>query len=409
MLMSFVFRLRQLAARKRSALFLAILSLAFFAGGRELWSAAPDEQDSPEIAQLKAQSQSAFLKGDFAQAIKLDERIAQACQTCPAHRYAVQMLGTLYEDRVVDLNKAIKWDREFLDKYAINEQIPFYKEKIATLQKLLSQEQAFRAYQAIQFAHLEDEALVVRFTEFLKQYPDFQYKDKIESDMAYAYARMDERKKSAQAFQAIASSSKAKLSSADQAEYEAESRYSFMRWGGAVIAWSVIGVLWIAILWMRPWRQLDRRFVRKFLLWPILWLVITAASIPVFLSLEVEGYPVVVPATTVYLAAGLNLVVLLWIMLMLKAPIWQGRPRTMRWLTPVLALAMTCSVFYLWVAYQDNGPWIVDLSIVKYKYWQGEWREWASGRRGQGHSIDKNVKQDQNTPQKSGKGDGDDD
>jgi hypothetical protein len=401
--------MRRCAAGRRFELIFAILSLAIFAPTPKLRSATPAEQDTPKIIQLKEQAQAAFLKGDFAQSARLDEQIAQKCQSCPSHRYAVQMLGTLYEDRVVDLNKAIKWDREFLDKYAINEQISLYREKIASLQKLQAQEQAFKAYQAIKFANPDDEALVARYSEFLKKYPDFQFNAQIESDIGYAYSRMDQRKKSAEAFQAMASSTQTKISGADLVEYETEQRYARMRgaWGWA--AWAVIAALLVAVLWGRPWRGVSRSFARKFLIWPILWVVVTAASIPIFLSLETAGYPIVVPAITIYFAAGLNLVVLLWIMLMLKATFWQGRPRTMRWMSPVLAVAMTTSVFYLWVVYQEQGPHIVDLSIVKYKYWQGEWREWMAGRRGNGHTGDEGNQQGAGTPARSDADGGKDD
>ena len=41
----------------------------------------------------------------------------------------------IYEDNLVDIKKAIKWDREFLENYADSRQVPFYKEKIASLGK----------------------------------------------------------------------------------------------------------------------------------------------------------------------------------------------------------------------------------------------------------------------------------
>ena len=148
------------------------------------------------------------------------------------------MLGTIYEDHIVDVKKAIKWDQEFLEKYAKSGQIPFYKDKIANLEKLRAQEQAFKIYQSIMFANKGDEFMVQKFEALLKEHPDFLLKDKVESELGYAYARMDERKKSALAFQTIAAQGEKKLSSSDTAAYKAENRYWLMRTTWAWVAWA---------------------------------------------------------------------------------------------------------------------------------------------------------------------------
>ena len=74
--------------------------------------------DDPQVTQLRLDAQDAFLKRDYAKAAALDQEIAQKHPDTLARHYAVQMLGTIYEDHIVDIKKAIKWDREFLEKYA---------------------------------------------------------------------------------------------------------------------------------------------------------------------------------------------------------------------------------------------------------------------------------------------------
>ncbi len=337
--------------------------------------AAPD---SPGAEGLKQQSQSAFLKGDYARAAALDLEIAEKFPGSPERRYAVQMLGTMYEDNIVDVKKAIQWNREFLEKYADARQVPFYRDKLATLQKLLDQEQAYKTYQAIRFANLSDEAMIAKFEALLKEHPGFLLKDKVESELGYAYGRLDERKKSAQAFESIASAGPGKLSASDGAAYQTADRYWQMRSNWAAVAWTVIGALWAVVLWMKPWRQISWASAKKFLLWPALWLVIAGAGMPLFYSIETTGYPIVIPGVTVYIAIALNFIVLLWLVLLMHAKLWRSRPRTLRWLSPVLALLMTTSVFYLWVVYQPNGPFIVDVCVVKYNYWKQELGEWKS-------------------------------
>lgn len=344
-------------------------------------------QDSPEAAQLKQDAQNAFLKGDYARAAAINLEIAGKHPGSEARRYAVQMLGTLYENNIVDIKKAIEWDREFLEKYADSRQVPVYTEKLAALVKLIVQQQAFKTYQSIRFAHESDEIMVKKFEALLKEHPDFLLKDKVESELGYAYARMDERKKSALAFQAIASQGENKLSTSDRAAYETVDRYWHMRTTWAFGAWLVIAMLWALVLAMKPWKQLTWPSIRKFLIWPALWVLLTAGSMPLFYSMETTGYPIIIPAATVYTAVGLNLIVLFWLLLLVKGQFWQTRRRAQRWLTPVLALLMTTGVFYLYVVYQQNGPFIADVCAVKYNYWGGELREWKLRHLTQGQSA----------------------
>lgn len=376
-------------------LLLAVLGSVFLLPAARLAA-----QDSPEITQLKQTAQAAFLKSDYKDAEAFDLEIARKYPRSEARRYAVQMLGTLYENNIVDLKNAIKWDREFLDKYADSRQVPVYKDKLASLEKLANQEQAFKTYQSIRFANEGDEAMVKKFEELVKEHPDFFLKDKVESDLAYAYDRMDQRKKSALAFQTIVSEGGEKLSSSDKVAYETERRYWSMRTTWAWVAWAFIAVLWMAVLFMKPWEQFAWAKTRKFLLWPVLWLVVTGASMPLFFSMETEGYPIVIPVTTVLVAVGLNLMVLFWLLLLINGKYWQSRRLAQRWLSPVLTLLMTTAVFYLYVVYQPKGPFIVDVCVVKYDYWRGELREWALRHRAQGHSASKQSSQPTSSPEK---------
>ena len=365
---------------KRCAGLTILLLMLTLSGGLFLPGRGFAAQDSPEATQLKDDAQKAFLKGDFTKAAAINLEIAEKHPGSLARHYAVQMLGTIYEDNIVDIKKAVKWDQEFLEKYADSRQVPFYKDKIASLEKLLNQEQAFKTYQSIEFANKGDEFMVSKFEALLREHPDFLLKDKVERELGYAYARMDDRKKSALAFQALAAQSQTPLSTTDKFAYEKANTYWRMETAWASVAWAVIGVLWAFVLWMRPWNQLTWPSIKRFLIWPALWLVVGAAAMPLFYSMDTTGYPIVIPVTTVLFAVGLNLFVLFWLLLFLKGRIWQNRPRMLRWSSPILALAMTAGVFYLFIVYHPNGPYIVDQCSVKYDYWRGERRNGGSAQ-----------------------------
>jgi len=333
------------------------------------------EQDSPAVNELKQKAQAAFVKGNYAEAAASDEEIARQYPNSQARHYAVQMLGTIYEEHIVDIKKAVKWDREFLKKYADYRQAPFYNDKIASLEKALNQEQAFKTYKAIQFANKGDEFIVKQYEALLKEYPDFLLKADVERELAYAYARMDKRKQSAQEFEALSKTEGNKLSTSDQIALRTANRYWQMTWVWAWLAWAVIVILWTAVLIMKPWKQLTWASTRKFLLWPVLWVVLVCASLPTFYSIETSGYPIVIPDTMVFIAAVLNLIILFWLLLLTRAELWHTRRRTLIWLSPVLTVLMTTAVFYLFVVYQPNGPFITDVFAVKWQYLSGELRE----------------------------------
>jgi len=326
-------------------------------------------QNGSAVNELKQKAQDAYVNGRYAEAAVIDLEIAEKHPESNERRYAVQMLGNLYENNLVDIKKAIKWDREYLEKYAEPRQASFYKEKLASLEKMMNQEEAFKAYQKIRFANQGDEIMVTQLEAFLKEQPDFLLKDKIRSELGYAYARMDKRKQSYLAFQALSSqSAEKKLSTSDQLAYETANRHWQMTSAWSWVAWAVVVVLWALVLLMNPWSRLTWASIRNFLLWPVLWVLLTAVRMPTFYAMETGGYPIIIPDTVVYMVAGLNLTVLFWLLLLTRGKFWQTRRRALCWLSPVLTLLMTTAVLYLFFIYYPNGPAILDIFADTLRY-----------------------------------------
>lgn len=356
--------LRKLVAIGRAPLPVLMLLVSLFF----LPLAGYAAQDGPAVNELKQKAQHAYINGSYAEAEALNLEIAKKHPASEARRHAVQMLGTLYENNLVDIKKAIKWDREFLEKYADPRQVPFYKEKLASLEKLTSQEEAFKTYQAILSADQGDEVMAQKFEALLSAHPEFLLKDKVLSELGYAYTRMDKSRQSYLAFQAISGNNGKKLSSSDQAAYEAAGRHWKETTVWAWVAWAVVAALWAAVLLMNPWKQLTRSSIRNFLIMVFLWALLNAIRMPTFYSIETGGYPIVIPDTVVYTVAGLNLTVLFWLLLLTRGKFWQTRPRALRWLSPVLTLLMTAAVLYLFLVYYPNGPAIIDIFADTFRY-----------------------------------------
>ncbi|HBG04843.1 MAG: hypothetical protein A2075_11405 [Geobacteraceae bacterium GWC2_58_44] len=335
--------------------------------------------EDPVAYGLKKKAQEAFLAGRYAEALADNLEIAEKHPDSDARRYAVQMLGTLYENNLISVGKAIKWHREFLESYADPQQAPFYKEKLAALEKLQHQEQAFAAYQTIRFADKGDQILVEQFEALLARHPDFLMKAEVQRELGYAYARLDKRSESYQAFRNLSGSAGARFSADDRIAYQKAGRHWQVTkvWGG--IAWSVVAALWIAVLMMKPWQRLTRASIRAFLIWALLWLILAGARIPSFYAINSTGDEFLFPAAAVYIAAAVNLPVLLWLMLLTRGKFWQTRPGALRWFSPLLTLLMTTAVCYLFLIHQPDGAKIMDAFTAKYRHWAGEWQSREGG------------------------------
>ena len=107
----------------------------------------------------------------------------------------------------------------------------------------------------------------------------------------------------------------------------------------------------------------------------LLWLLLIAASLPVFYNIDTNGDKIIFHDTAVFLAAGLNLTVLFWLLLLTRGKFWQTRLRALHWVSPLLTLLMTTAVFYLFLIHQPNGPEITDVFAVKYQYLMRELTE----------------------------------
>ncbi|MBJ6724235.1 hypothetical protein [Geomesophilobacter sediminis] len=335
--------------------------------------------DNEEVSEWKQSAQKEFIAGHYEEALPFFLKIAQKRPECQSRRYAVMMLATIYSDNVVDVKKAVKWNREFLKRYADSRQKPLFQEKLdkfAELEQQQGQEEAYKEYQKIKFANKGDAYLVKRYEALIKAHPDFKLKVDVQKEIAWAYDRMNKPHESVLAFQSISAPKTGhKLSSTDQIMAEADRRYDLMKTTGKWLAWAVMALLWGAVLMMKPWRRMDRGALRSIALWTGLWVLLSASRMPSFYKMEVEGYQYVIRDTVIYLLAAANLPVLVWLVLLTRAAPWQTRPKTLRVVAPLLTLVMTIASYYLFIVHHPNGPAIVDVFGVKYEYLLGEFRE----------------------------------
>jgi outer membrane protein assembly factor BamD (BamD/ComL family) len=332
-------------------------------------AASPDGRSANE---LKDSASRAYLAGRVEEAAARWLELAESHPDSQAHAMAVQMLGTLYEEKLVDLGKAIAWDREFLERYANPRQAAFYREKLARLEGLQRQEGPFATYQSIRRAEQGDAAMVERLEALLTEHPNFSLRADVQRDLAYAYARLDQRRLSYERFTELARTTGAAFPSSDRLALEKAQRYwRLTAWGGG-LAWCIVASLWIVALLARPWERITRASLTQFALWTAGWIALAAARLPSYYAAAWDENPF--PPAAVYLVAGLNVAVLFWLLLLTNGRFWQTRPRALRWASPPLAILMTTAVLFLFAIHQPKGTEIIDAFGVKYRHWVREWQ-----------------------------------
>jgi hypothetical protein len=321
--------------------------------------------------ELKQDASRAFLAGDFPLAAARCLELAEKHPGTPERRYAVQTLGTLYEEKLVDVGAAIVWQRRFLEEYADPRQAEFYRRRLASLEAMSGQGPAFARYQEIRGAGSSDAVLVERLEDLLKEHPDFALRADVLRTLALAYVRLDERRSSVERFEEL-SRTPGGLSVSDRAAYEKAARNWRLSstWAGA--AWAVVVVLVAAALASRPWRRTTRADLGRLGLWVAGWAVLSAIRLPSYYAASWDENPF--PPSAVYVAALLNVAILAWLFLLARGELWRTRPRALRWASPPLAVLMTVAVYYLFLVYQPKGPDILDAFGVKYDHWAEGWR-----------------------------------
>ena len=83
--------------------FISALIFALLVSMLWLPRAASADQNTPAADELQQKAQRAYIEHRFEDAAALDAEIAQNLPDCPARRYAVMMLGNIYEENIVDL------------------------------------------------------------------------------------------------------------------------------------------------------------------------------------------------------------------------------------------------------------------------------------------------------------------
>lgn len=349
--------------------FVLLLIMAIIVGLLWLPLAGLAAQDTQATGELKMKAQQAYVEGRYAEAAAINLEIAEKHPESEARRYAVQMLGSLYENNLFDLREAMKWYGVFMNEYADPRQIAFYKEKLATIEKLMPQAQAFAAYQAIRHANAGDEIMVEKFEALLAEHPDFLLKARVLKELGYAYARLEKLRQSYLAFQALSRIGGAEFSASDREAYEKAGRHwhQTTAWAGA--AWAIVVILCAAALLMNPWERMTKASIRNFWIWSVLWLLLAAVRAPSYFAIKDEN---LFPDSAVYIAAVLNLAVLFWLLLLIRGKFWQTRLLALRWLSPVLTLLMTMAVSFLFIFHQPKGIAIMDAFAGKYRQWASD-------------------------------------
>ena len=350
---------------KQIRLILAALALivGFFAGTPARLAA-----QEPATEGLQKMAHEAYVKGRYTEAEACNLQIANRRLSDKARRYAVLMLGTLYEKHLVNLEKARHWYREYLEGYASRGQVRFYEEKLAFLEKLKPQEAAYATYRQILSSNGDDTTKARAYEDLLAVYPEFLLKSEVLRELGHAHARLENYRKSYLAFSSLLQQIGGELTPSEQLVFDKAQR-NWHRTIGAGVAWGVFILLWLAVIAMKPWERISRASLKIFNRWAAAWFLISVVSI-IFYAIKVRtAEHNLFHDAAVYVAAVLNLLVLFWVQLLTHGKPWKNRPRALQVLSPALAIVMTTVVCYLFIFHQPNGTTIMDDFSAKYQHW----------------------------------------
>jgi hypothetical protein len=326
------------------------------------------EAGAEELKRLASQE---FVAGHFAQAAAHCEELARRYPPAPERRYAVQMLGTLYEEKLVDVGKAIFWSRRFLEEYAEARQADFYRRKLATLEALRGQEATFARWQALRISDPPDEILAREAEALLGAQPDFVLRADVLRTLAQAHVRLDHRRAAHEAYEALSRTPGGLTESDLPAREKAAHNWRLSSvWAGA--AWAMVAGLLAAAVAGRPRATLTRTDLGRLAPWVAAWLVFSVLRLPSYFAAAADENPF--PPSAVYLAALLELAILAWLFLFVKGGFWRTRSRALLLSAPALTLLLTAAVYYLFLVYQPKGPDIIDSFGVEYAHWAERWR-----------------------------------
>lgn len=317
-------------------------------------------------AQLQKMAHQAFMQSKYKDAAQYNLRIANNFPASKHRRYAVMMLGMIYENNLFRYDSAIYWYKEFLAKYAKARQADAMLRRIEFMNGLGEHREAHIAFRKIQLSEDSIEQRIKKLEAFVAAHPNFPVMKDVLMFLAGDYKAAGKYWKYYRAFNmglALDTASSPEL----RARYRSYARSIFIRSLIARLGWLYLIILFIWTLFLKPWKTISMQACRNFCKYIIAWaiLAITGVTAYKFGIADADNNPFSILQVIAFLCV--NFLVLGWMFLFQQTEFWKKQNRVLTYLLPLFALLS--SVFLSWIVLCTQEAWIgvTDEFMVQWK------------------------------------------
>lgn len=339
-------------------LIVALCSLSVFGAAR-----AP--QDSLSNIQLQQLAHRCFVDGEYEKAAAYNIRIIEGFPDSRYQPYAVMMLGTIYGDRLFEIDKAIHWYTLFLENYAKRRQVQVFERKIRFLQSLGNQKEAYIRFKKVGIGKMTATEKITELENILKEYPDFILRNDLLKKLSSLYLYEKEYRKHYDAAQRWVEDKPA-LKEKARAQILSHARTIWLRSVLSEIAWGwIVIILFVSVL-IKPWQYSTTASLRRYWRMVLVWIALMAAGYFIFHFFVKGANKNPFNGMDTFILFAVNLVILLWIPFFSQSRFWENRRNWLKYLLPVFTCLNVAAAYYLVLFLQPNWIELMDDFYMQY-------------------------------------------
>ncbi|MBN1576063.1 MAG: hypothetical protein JW913_05900 [Chitinispirillaceae bacterium] len=321
-------------------------------------------------ATMRQEAHERYIKGEYRKAADANlALLADMASTEQNRRYALQMLGTIYENHLLQFDSAAYWYERFSSKYARGVQKEFYRKKLAFLRGLGNDEKkGYALIQKAMYGTRVPHEQIALLEEGLATAPKLPKRREVLLLLSHIAYEAD--------MYAKARSTMLRLKAMDPDAISGDLRTRFMQvqaiWRRSIISrvcWGVVALLLAAVLFTAQYNKVSRRAWKLFAVLCAAWVLLSAAGVVIYISKihSLIHNPFTVPG--IFVAALILLVIAAWIFLARFSLLWRISGRAAVVALPVCAVLLTVASSFLFCYHQPKRVKILEEFGDRYMHW----------------------------------------
>ena len=326
---------------------------------------------APALAtNLQQQAHEQYVKGKYREAATTNLAILSNTTSLEKdRRYAMQMLGTIYENHLLNFDSAAYWYEKFSQKYTSGAQREFYRKKLNLLRGLGDNEK--KGYSAIKKATYATEApqkKIALLEAGLSMAPSLPNRKEVLLQISHTAF---DAKQYAKARAALL-----ELKKIDPGVVAGELRVRFSQveamWRYSIIAracWAFVTVLFVSVLLTVPYRKIARKSWKMLGFLCAAWIPIAAIGICMYLWKIHALVHNPFSKQAIFIAAIMLLVITFWIFSARFSLLHRISGSATIVVLPICSLLLAVASFFLFLYHQPKRELILEDFGERYVHW----------------------------------------